>query len=152
MSAIPRVDAMKPSQPGPTRTAPPRPPDHFPAKGRYLSYVLFGFCGFFLMVQAGVVLRIVRILGTGDPMAWQKMIESFAHPAYLVFHVLSFFFLTWFILRLFSLFPATQPRRLGPLTRPPDGVIFGLLVAAFVVVSAIALAYQVSALRIARRW
>jgi fumarate reductase subunit C len=128
---------MKPSRPGPTRTAPPRPPDHFPAKGRYLSYVLFGACGFFLMVQGLLLLRAVRALGTGDPAAWTALLESFTHPAYLVYHVLAFFFLTWFILRLFKVFPATQPRRFGPLKRPPDGVIFAGLVGAFVVVSAI---------------
>ena len=53
----PRVDAMKPSKPGPTRTAPPRPPDKFPGKGRYPSYLAFGACGAFLMISASLVIR-----------------------------------------------------------------------------------------------
>jgi len=130
---------MKPSQPGPTRTAPPRLPDHFPTRGNYLSYVLFGACGFFLMVQGLLVLRAVRVLGSGDPAAWTSMLESFTHPAYLVYHVLAFFFMTWFILRLFSVFPATQPRRFGPLKRPPDALIVAGLMGAFVAVSAVAI-------------
>jgi fumarate reductase subunit C len=129
-----RVDAMKPTRPAPTRTAPPRPPDGFPRRGNYPGYVAFGFGGFFLMSVSLLVLRAVWALGNGEA-AWNRVQASFQNPVYVIFHGLAFVWLTWFILRLFRLFPATQPRRLGPIRRPPDALLVGGMSAAFVAVT-----------------
>jgi len=133
-SLQPRVDAMKPRQAGPTRTAPARPPDQFPTQGRYRSYVAFGSCGIFLLLSGLLVLRAVWALGQG-PAAWERLQHDFAHPAYLVYHVLALVGIVWFTLRFFRLFPKTQPPRIGPLRRPPDAFFRVALNGAFVVVT-----------------
>jgi fumarate reductase subunit C len=130
----PRVDAMKPARAGATRTAPARPPDGFPAASRYRAYLGFGFGGFFLMMVALEVLRAVWALGNGEA-DWNRLQASLQHPAYVIFHALAFVWLTWFILRLFRLFPATQPKRIGPMKRPPDPVLVAGLSGLFVVVT-----------------
>ena len=139
----PRVDAMRPARPGPTRTAPPRPPDGFPGarasavgavapgRAKLRSYLAFGFGGFFLMSVSLLVLRAVWALGNGEA-AWGRVQASLQNPIYVIFHALAFVWLSWFVLRLFRLFPATQPKRIGPLRRPPDAVLVGGLSAAFV--------------------
>jgi fumarate reductase subunit C len=130
----PRVDAMKPARAGATRTAPARPPDGFPGASRYRAYLGFGFGGFFLMLVALEVLRAVWALGNGEE-AWNRLQASLQHPAYVIFHALAFVWLTWFILRLFRLFPATQPKRIGPMKRPPDALLVAGLSGLFVVVT-----------------
>jgi fumarate reductase subunit C len=130
----PIVDAMKPDRPGATRTAPPRKPDGFPDRGNYRGYIAFGFGGFFLMTVSYLVLRAVWALGNGEA-AWNRVQESLQNPLYVIFHALAFLWLSWFILRLFRLFPATQPRRIGPFKRPPDALLVGGLSTAFVVVT-----------------
>jgi len=132
----PVVDAMRPSTPGRTRTAPPRGPDKFPSGGRYPSYLAFGACGAFLMISAGLLVRAVWALGNGEA-AWEAFRASLGHPLYLVYHVVAFLALTWFALRLFRLFPATQPYRLGPLKRPADGVLVAGLYGVFFTVLAV---------------
>lgn len=134
--AVPRVDAMKPSKPGPTRTAPPRPPDKFPGGGRYPAYLAFGACGAFLMISASLLTRGIWALGNGEA-AWDAYRASLGHPAYLVYHVAAFLGLTWFSLRLFRLFPATQPYRIGPLKRPADAVLVAGLYGLFFTVLAV---------------
>jgi fumarate reductase subunit C len=125
---------MQPSRPGPTRTAPPRRPDGFPGKGNYRSYIAFGCGGFFLMTLSLLVLRAVWALGNGEA-AWQRLQTGFQNPLYVIYHALAFLWLTWFILRLFRLFPATQPKRIGPFQRPPDALLVAGLSGAFVVVT-----------------
>jgi len=132
--ARPVVDAMKPSKPGPTRTAPPRAPDGFPRSGNYRGYIAFGFGGFFLMTVSLLVIRSVWALGNGEA-AWNGVQGSFQNPIYVLYHALAFGWLTWFILRLFRMFPATQPKRIGPFKRPPDAVLVAGLTGAFVVVT-----------------
>jgi fumarate reductase subunit C len=132
--ARPVVDAMRPSRPEPTRSAPPRPPDGFPTRGNYRAYIAFGFGGFFLFTVSLLVLRAVWALGNGEA-AWSRVQESFQNPIYVIFHALAFVWLTWFTLRLFRLFPATQPKRIGPFRRPPDALLFGGLSGVFVVVT-----------------
>lgn len=132
----PRIDAMKPSQPPPTRTAPPRPPDQFPTRGRYPSYLAFGACGAFLMISAQLLIRGVWALGDGEA-AWNAYLASFGHPLYLAYHVAAFIGLTWFALRLFRLFPATQPYRMGPIKRPADAVLVAGLYGVFFTVLAV---------------
>lgn len=132
--ARPVVDAMKPSRPGPTRTAPPRPPDGFPRQGNYRGYIAFGFGGFFLTTVSLLMLRAVWALGNGEA-AWDRVQASFQNPIYVIYHALAFLWLSWFILRLFRLFPATQPKRIGPFKRPPDALLVAGLSGAFVVVT-----------------
>lgn len=134
MSARPRVDAMKPAAPPPTRTADPRPPDHFPGRGNYVGYVAFGATGVLMWLAAFEVLRALRALGAGEE-AWNAMLASFQHPIYLVFHVFLLVGLTWFALRFFSVFPKTQPPRMGPFARPPDVFFKVALNGAFVAVT-----------------
>lgn len=130
----PGVDAMKPARPGATRTADARPPDGFPGASRYRGYLGFGFGGFFLMAVALLVLRAVWALGNGEA-AWNRVQESFQNPVYVLFHALAFVWLSWFTLRLFRLFPKTQPKRIGPVERPPDALLMAGLSAVFVVVT-----------------
>jgi fumarate reductase subunit C len=132
VSSVPRVDAMKPRTPGPTRTADPRPPDGFPTRGNYLPYLLFGTGGLFLMIEAVLVLEVVWALGSGES-ALDGLMEMFASPLAIVFHVVAFAWLSWFTLRFFSLFPKTQPFRVGPFKRPPDGLMVAGLSGLFVV-------------------
>jgi len=132
--ARPVVDAMKPERPGPTRTAPPRAPDGFPREGRYRAYLAFGCGGFFLMSVSFLVLRAVWALGNGEA-AWNEVRVDFQNPLYVIYHMLAFLWLSWFILRLFRLFPKTQPRRFGPFPRPPDALLVAGLSGAFVVVT-----------------
>lgn len=130
MSATPVADAMRPRRAGPTRTAPPRAPDHFPARGRYRAYVLFGACGGFLFLSGMLLLRVVWALGSGAG-PYERVLGSFGHPVYLAYHALAFAGLVWFTLRFFRLFPRTQPPRIGPLRPPPRAVIAALLHSAF---------------------
>jgi fumarate reductase subunit C len=142
MSATPRVDAMKPRRPGPTRTAPPHPPGKFPFQaglgrrnGPLLAYITFGSCGIFFLLSALLVLRAVWALGDGAG-DWQQLLADFGSPAYLIYHAIAFVALVWFTLRFFRLFPKTQPPRIGPAKRPPDAFFAVALNGAFVVVSA----------------
>ena len=134
MSARPVVDAMKPAKPGATRTAPPRPPDGFPSQGNYRAYLAFGFGGFFLFTLSLLVLRSVWAIGNGEA-AWNRLQLGFQNPLYVIYHALAFLWLSWFILRLFRLFPATQPKRIGPFKRPSDALLVAGLSGAFVVVT-----------------
>lgn len=135
MSGRPRVDAMRPRTPGSTRTADPRPPDRYPARGRYPAYIAFGACGFFLMSLALLVLRAVWVLGAHDVNAWAGMLEGFANPIYLVYHGVALIAMVWFALRTFRRVPATQPPRLGRVKRPPGPVLVAGLDGVFLLVS-----------------
>ena len=135
-----RIDTMKPSRPGPTRTAPPRMPDQFWTGGRYRAYIAFGACGFFLMMVSFLLLRVVWVLGRHDPAAWQDLFESFANPIYVLFHLVSLVALVWFGLRFFKVFPKTQPAKIGPFPRPPDAFFAVALNGAFVVATALGVA------------
>ena len=134
-----RIDAMKPSRPGPTRTAPPRMPDQFWTGGRYRGYIAFGACGFFLVAVGLVLLRAVWALGNGEA-AWQALQQGFANPIYVVFHGVSLLALVWFSLRLFRVFPKTQPAKIGPFPRPPDAFFAVALNGAFVAATALGVA------------
>ncbi len=127
---------MKPGGPMPTRTADPRPPDKYPGRGRYPSYLAFGASGAFLMISALLLIRGVWALGDGGA-AWDAYRGALGHPISLVYHGVAFIGLTWFALRLFRLFPATQPNRMGPLTRPADAVLVAGLYGVFFTVLAV---------------
>jgi fumarate reductase subunit C len=130
MSARARIDSMRPKRPGATRTAPPRMPELYPTRGRYLSYIAFGSCGLLLYLVAFGILRGVWVLGEHDPAAWRAHLDAYRNPAMLLFHLFALLALGWFALRFFRLFPKTQPPRIGPLKPPPGPVLlFGLRVA-----------------------
>ena len=135
-----RIDAMKPSRPTPTRTAPPRLPDQYWSQGRYRSYILFGACGFFLLTVALLLLRAVWVLGSHDAAAWDAMLAGYGNPLYLVFHALSLLALVWFGLRFFRIFPKTQPAKIGPFPRPPDAFFAVALNGAFLAATALGVA------------
>ncbi len=135
-----RIDAMRPSRPGPTRTAPPRMPDQFWTRGRYRGYIAFGACGFFLLALGLLLLRAVWVLGSGDPAAWERLLAGYANPLYLVFHFVSLLALIWFGLRFFRVFPKTQPPKIGPFPRPPDVFFAVALNGAFVATTALGVA------------
>ena len=126
----PRLDAMRPATPGPTRTADPRPPDKFPTKGNYFAYIAFGLGSSVMLLVSLNILRTVWALMEGEA-AYRSLMASFGHPLYVAFHTLAFLWLVWVALRFFSLFPKTQPFRIGPFRRPPDGVLVGGLYAIF---------------------
>jgi fumarate reductase subunit C len=126
---------MRPGRPGSTRTAQARPPDHYPARGRYPGYLAFGACGFFLMSLALLVLRAVWVLGSRDAAAWDALLSDLAHPVYLAYHGVALVAMLWFALRIFSRVPATQPPRLGPFRRPPDRALVAGLNGVFLLVS-----------------
>ena len=65
---------------------------------------------------------------------------NFENPLYVVFHLVAMIWLAWFALRLFSLFPKTQPFRMGPFQRPPDAVMVGGLTGLFVIASIVVVA------------
>lgn len=138
MSARARVDAMRPAQPGRTHTAAPRMPDQYWTRGRYLPYIAFGSCGFVIFAVAFGILHTVWVLGEHDPAAWQAHLARYRSVPYLAFHAFALVALTWFGLRFFSLFPKTQPPRIGPFPRPPEIFFTLLLNGAFVVASLLA--------------
>jgi fumarate reductase subunit C len=134
MSARARLDAMRPKAPSRTRTADPRPPDQFWTRGNYLGYVAFGSTGVLMILVALGILRAANALGRGEA-AWNALMESYSHPLYLWFHAFALAVLTWFALRFFRVFPKTQPPTIGPLRRPPLGLIKVALNGGFVLVS-----------------
>jgi fumarate reductase subunit C len=134
-----RVDSMKPSAPGPTRTAPPRMPDNFPGRGNYLGYITFGLCGFVLYAVGFLMLRTIWVLGSGER-EWDRLIEGFQNPVYILFHVFCVISLTWFAIRFFGLFPKTQPPNIGRFKRPPDIFFLVALNGGFLAVSLLVIA------------
>ena len=122
--------AMAPSRPGATRTAPPRRPDQFPFAGRYRSYTLFDATGILYLVVGFVVLRAVWALGDG-PAAWQELLRQFQNPLYVAFHALCLAAVVFVAVRFFRLFPKAQPPRIGPARPPPRPLILAGLYAAW---------------------
>jgi fumarate reductase subunit C len=134
--ARPRLDAMQPPTPGPTRTADPRPPDEFPTKGNYGPYLMFGSCGAFLLLTSLILIRAVWALGSGQA-RYEATMRSFGNLGYKLYFVVALVGLVWFTLRFLRLFPKTQPFRMGPMKRPPIPVMLAGLYGAFVVVNLI---------------
>ena len=130
--ARPRLDAMRPKAPGPTRTADPRPPDRFPFGGNYGPYLLFGSCGALLLLTALLGIEFVWALGAGQAKydAFMARIHGGAYQAYFWVALVG---LIWFTVRFFRLFPKTQPFRMGPFKRPPDPLMLAGLLGAFVI-------------------
>ena len=127
--------AMAASRPGRTRTAPPRMPDQFPFAGRYRAYVLFEATGALYLLAAGVALRVVWALGSGD-VAFRAVQNQLKNPLYILFHALCLAGVCFVAVRFFRLFPKALPPRLGPLKPPPRPVVPALLYGAWLAVTA----------------
>lgn len=136
MGAPAHPEAMAPSRPGTTRTAPPQRPPKFPMKGRYRNYVLFDATGLIYLLVPFVILRAVWALGSGEA-AWMGLRMQMQHPAYIVFHLVSLVAVVFVAVRFFSLFPKAQPPRIGPAKPPPQPLILAGLYGAWIAVTAL---------------
>ncbi len=141
MSRLANPEAMQPTHPGPTRTAPAHMPGKFPSGGRYLGYILFGATSIPYAIAATLILQMVWSLGNG-PEAWAKTMESFSHPVYLAYHVFAFAVFVWAGWRFLIVLSAkANPPRIGPARRPPLAVfppmMGGLWLVATAVVAAV---------------
>ena len=126
--------AMASAKPGGTRTAPPHMPREFPWQGRYRAYTLFDTTGVVYLLLGFLALRLTWALGSGEA-AWSAAMASLRNPLYLVFHALAFASVVFVAVRLFRLFPKSQPPKIGALRPPPQPVILGMLYAAWIGVS-----------------
>jgi fumarate reductase subunit C len=115
-------EAMAPSRPGPTRTAPPRTPAGWYSQPRMRRYLLFDATGIVYLLVGFLVLRAAWALGDG-PAAWQQLLADFANPLYLAFHALCLVSVVFVGVRFFRLFPKAQPRALGEFGPPPESLI-----------------------------
>ena len=131
--------AMAPSPPGSTRTAPPRTPKGWFAQPRMRRYLLFDATGFVYLLVGLVTLRVAWALAAG-PEAWRALLASFASPLYLVFHALVLLSAIFVGVRFFALFPKAQPARIGPLKPPPRPVIQAMLYGAWIGLTVVLLA------------
>ncbi len=126
--------AMAPAKPGATRTAPPRMPREFPLQGRYRAYTLFDATGLVYLLLGLLALRLAWALGSGES-AWNEAMASLESPLYVIFHALAFASVVFVAVRLFRLFPKSQPPKIGRFRSPPQPVILGMLYAAWIGVS-----------------
>lgn len=123
MTRMSHPQAMQPSSPGTTRTAPPQMPPKFPTGGRYLSYIAFGATSFFYLAIALLVLRITWALGNG-PEAWAQVQTGFQNPIYIGFHAIALVVFVWAAWRfLIKLSGKAQPKKIGPLRPPPAELV-----------------------------
>jgi len=129
-------EAMAPSKPGSTRTAPPLRPPQLPFAGRYRAYTLFGWTGLLYLLLGFLALRVVWALGDGKQ-AFDAVIASFEHPLYIAFHVLALVGVVFVGVRFFRLFPKAQPPRIGPVKPPPPAVILTALYAVWIGVTVV---------------
>ena len=81
---------------------------------------MFDATGFVYFLVAFVSIGLIWALGEG-PEAWQAAVSRLSHPLYIAFHALALLSVIFVAVRFFSLFPKTQPFRLGPFQRPADG-------------------------------
>jgi fumarate reductase subunit C len=128
--------AMAPSKPGRTRTAPPQLPDRFPFGGRYLAYTLFDLTGILYLALGFLVLCAVWSLGSGEE-AWNGVLESYRNVLYVAFHAISLLGVIFVGVRFFGFFPKAQPPRIGPAKPPPKGVILAMLYLLWIGVTAL---------------
>ena len=124
-------NAMAPSRPGRTRTAPPRLPDHFPFEGRYFAHTLFGATGILYLMLGFLALGTVWALGSGQE-AWERVLGTYRSPVYVVFHLIALVGVLFVGVRFYGFFPKAQPPRIGPLKPPPAPVILAMLYAAWI--------------------
>ncbi len=124
-------EAMAPSKPGSTRTAPPQLPDQFPFSGRYRAYTIFDWTGVLYLLLGFVALEAVWALGSGAE-AWNGVLARYTRASYIAFHGISLLAVIFVGVRFFSFFPKAQPPRIGPLKPPPQPVILAMLYAVWI--------------------
>ena len=124
-------EAMAPSAPGRTRTAPPQLPDKFPFEGRYLAYTLFDGTGILYLLLGLLVLGTVWALGSGET-AWNSVMGIYRSGVYIAFHAVALVGVVFVGVRFFSFFPKAQPPRIGPAKPPPQPVILAMLYLAWI--------------------
>lgn len=136
MARAAHPDALGPSRPGPTRTAPPMMPPKFPMAGRYRSYTLFGACSPAFVISSLILLRMTWALGDGEA-AWSGVLRDLRHPLSLLYHgvaLIAFLYTGWrFFIKLFG---KSQPPRIGPLRPPPAAAFPPMLIAVWLIASA----------------
>ncbi len=135
MSRNAHPHAMAASKPGRTRTAPPQLPDQFPFGGRYLAYTLFDLTGVLYLLLGFLVLCAVWSLGSGEA-AWNSVLDRHRSIFYLAFHAIALVGVIFVGIRFFGFFPKAQPPRVGPAKSPPKPVIFAMLYALWIGVTA----------------
>ena len=123
--------AMAPSKPGRTRTAPPQLPDRFPFGGRYLAYTLFDLTGVLYLLLGFMVLCAVWSLGSGE-VIWNAVLDRHRSALYIGFHAIALVGVIFVGIRFFGFFPKAQPPRIGPLKPPPKPVILVALYALWI--------------------
>ncbi|MDJ0868859.1 MAG: hypothetical protein QNK03_22310 [Myxococcota bacterium] len=131
MARAAHPEAMAPATPGATRTAPPQIPDRFWSQPRMRRYLLFDATGIVYLAVGLLVLRVAWALRDG-PEAWQSLMQEFANPLYLGFHVLTLVSVVFVGVRFFSLFPKAQPAFIGPAKPPPGPVLVAGLYGAWI--------------------
>jgi fumarate reductase subunit C len=127
-------DAMTPSRPGRTRTAPPQAPSGWYTQPRMLRYLLFDATGIIYLLCGLGALRAVWMLGSG-PTAWASFQQEYARAPMIVLHVVCLAAVIFVGVRFFRLFPKSQPAKIGPAKPPPRPIIHAMLYAAWIVVS-----------------
>jgi fumarate reductase subunit C len=131
--------AMAPKKPGRTRTAPPQLPDDFWSRPRMRTYLLFDATGIVYLLVGFVALRVAQALGRG-PEAWDLLMREFAHPGYLLFHMIALISAVFVGVRFFRLFPKAQPAHIGPAKPPPRPVLHAMLYVAWLGITLVLLA------------
>jgi fumarate reductase subunit C len=130
MARLVHPHAMSPARPGRTRTAPPQAVSGWYTQPRMLKYLLFDATGIVYLLVGFVALRVIWALGSG-PDAWAEMQRQLANPLYLAFHALALVSVVFVAVRFFSLFPKSQPARIGPAKPPPQPLILAGMYAAW---------------------
>lgn len=99
-----------------------------------VRYLLFDATGVVYLLVGFVALRAVWALRDGEA-AWRALLEEFAHPLYLLFHLVALVSVLYVGVRFFRLFPKAQPPRIGILKPPPRPAIQAGLYAAWAAVT-----------------
>jgi fumarate reductase subunit C len=123
--------AMAPSRPGRTRTAAPRKPGNWPSSARYRTYLAFDLTGLVYLLMGFAILGAARALANG-PDAWSALLASYAHPLWILFHLVALVSVIFVGVRFFRLFPKAQPARIGPAKPPPRPVLQAMLYGAWI--------------------
>jgi fumarate reductase subunit C len=109
-------------------------PAQFPTSGRYLTHTLFGATGIVYLLCGFGILRAVWLLGSG-PTAWAALQRDYAQAPLIALHVVFLAAVIFVGVRFFSLFPKSQPAKIGPAKPPPRPIIHAGLYALWIAVS-----------------
>jgi fumarate reductase subunit C len=130
MARSPDPQAMAPSRPGSTRTAPPALPADFWSRPRMRTYLLFDATGIVYLLVGLLALRVAWALGEGAS-AWDVLMKRFSTWPYLLFHAIALAAALFVGVRFFRLFPKAQPAQIGPAKPPPRPILHAMLYVAW---------------------